>query len=157
MICLINFSDYQIAEILAGTEDDAIKERARKAGFDERLSLISLLLESLTAEARSANDEKKVLEQLLVILKQFRRQLTSKELPAAVLEKLTLEAAQKLAKEKKAGSISAENQAQAEEMLEILRVYAEDIASETDAMQAFGMIKLDFDRRVKEMKEHAAA
>ena len=150
-------SDYQIAEILAGTEDDAIKERARKAGFDERLSLISLLLESLTAEARSANDEKKVLEQLLVILKQFRRQLTSKELPAAVLKKLTLEAAQKLAKEKKAGSISAENQAQAEEMLEILRIYAEDIASETDAMQAFGMIKLDFDRRVKEMKEHAAA
>lgn len=93
----------------------------------------------------------------MVILKQFRRQLTSKELPAAVLEKLTLEAAQKLAKEKKAGSISAENQAQAEEMLEILRAYQEDIASETDAMQAFGMIKLDFDRRVKEMKEHAAA
>lgn len=94
-------SDYQIAEILAGTEDDAIKERARKAGFDERLSLISLLLESLTAEARSANDEKKVLEQLLVILKQFRRQLTSKELPAAVLEKLTLGGSAKVSQRKK--------------------------------------------------------
>ena len=44
-------SDYQIDRILGGTEDESILDRARNARFDERLTLVGLLLESVTASA----------------------------------------------------------------------------------------------------------
>ena len=40
-------SDYQVDRILAGEADAAIVDRARRAKFDERLSLISLLLDGV--------------------------------------------------------------------------------------------------------------
>lgn len=40
-------SDYQVEDILEGTQEAAIIERASEASFDERLSLISLLLSAL--------------------------------------------------------------------------------------------------------------
>lgn len=40
-------SDYQIDNILSGEAEEVIKNRARGAGFDERLALISLLLSSI--------------------------------------------------------------------------------------------------------------
>ena len=45
-------SDYQIDRILGGTEDEAILQRARDARFDERLTLMGLLLEAVTSSAR---------------------------------------------------------------------------------------------------------
>ena len=45
-------SDYQVDEILAGNVTDEIKERAMNAGFDERLSLIGLLLDAVTSEVK---------------------------------------------------------------------------------------------------------
>ncbi|MCR5794739.1 MAG: MoxR family ATPase [Solobacterium sp.] len=46
-------SDYQVEDILKGTASAAITERAQNASFDERLSLISLILSTL--EERTGN------------------------------------------------------------------------------------------------------
>jgi len=147
-------SDYQVEEILAGLASDEIKERAQKANFDERLSLIGLLLEAVTAEVRDVHNEKKVLEQLLGVLKQFRAKIaTSKEVPAMVLEQLIASESQKLAQAKKAGSIAGDKQIQAEEMLTILEGYRDEILLEQDAMNAFGKLKMNFDWRVTELKQ----
>ena len=67
-------SDYQVEQILAGDVSDEIKVRAKAAGFDERLSLIGLLLDAVTAQVRQVINGKKVLEQLMQVLKQFRVQ-----------------------------------------------------------------------------------
>ena len=40
-------SDYQILKILEGNVEDEIKIRAKKAGFDERISVVNLMLEAL--------------------------------------------------------------------------------------------------------------
>ncbi|MDR1905061.1 MAG: AAA family ATPase [Treponema sp.] len=45
-------SDYQVDAILAGNAADTIKDRARKARFDERLALLGLLLEAAAAQTR---------------------------------------------------------------------------------------------------------
>lgn len=45
-------SDYKVAEILSGKVSEEIKRRAAGAGFDERYSLLGLLLESAGREAR---------------------------------------------------------------------------------------------------------
>ena len=46
-------SDYQVDKILSGKVEESIKDRARKAKFDERLSLLGLLLDGVTEHLRS--------------------------------------------------------------------------------------------------------
>ena len=45
-------SDYQVDKILDGKADDTILERAKSARFDERLSLLGLLLDGVIGELR---------------------------------------------------------------------------------------------------------
>lgn len=47
-------SDYQVEDILDGTAGEAIKARAVEAGFDERISLIGLLMDALGERLRAA-------------------------------------------------------------------------------------------------------
>lgn len=147
-------SDYQVEQILAGEASEEIKERARAAGFDERLSLIGLLLDTVTAQVRQVINGKKVLEQLMQVLKQFRGQVAkSGQQPVALLEQLLEAEADKLEKGRKAGSISADGQAQRTELLTILEADCSMIADEADGMSAFGLLKMDFDSRVKQLKQ----
>lgn len=145
-------SDYQVEEILAGNATDEIKERAMQAGFDERLSLIGLLLDGVTAEVKDVINGKKVLEQLMQVLKQFRGKLAGRQ-PLELLEQLQAAEVEKLNKGRKSGSMSADEQARMAALLEILEADCDRIANETDGMQAFGLLKMDFDSRVKELKQ----
>ena len=43
-------SDYQVADILAGTAPDEIAVRAREAQFDERLALLSMMIDGISAK-----------------------------------------------------------------------------------------------------------
>jgi hypothetical protein len=148
-------SDYQVDQILAGNVTDEIKERAMNAGFDERLSLIGLLLDAVTSEVKEVIEGKKVLEQLMNVLKQFRVEIAKgKALPVEILETLKANEVQKLDKGRKAGSLSADGQARAEWLLAMLDENIDRIAAETDGMQAFGLLKMDFDARVKAMKQN---
>lgn len=45
-------SDYQVDQILEGTASDEIQQRAKAAKFDERLSLLSLLMDAISNDAR---------------------------------------------------------------------------------------------------------
>ena len=47
-------SDYQVDKILAGKATKAIRQRASAAKFDERLSLLGLLLDAATGELRGS-------------------------------------------------------------------------------------------------------
>ncbi len=145
-------SDYQVEEILAGNATDEIKERAMQAGFDERLSLIGLLLDGVTAEVKDVINGKKVLEQLMQVLKQFRSKMAGRQ-PLELLEQLQAAEVEKLNKGRKSGSMSADEQARMVALLEILEADCDRIANETDGMQAFGLLKMDFDSRVKELKQ----
>ena len=148
-------SDYQVDQILAGNVTDEIKERAMNAGFDERLSLIGLLLDAVTSDVKEVIEGKKVLEQLMNVLKQFRVEIAKgKALPVEILETLKANEVQKLDKGRKAGSLSADGQARAEWLLAMLNENIDRIAAETDGMQAFGLLKMDFDARVKAMKQN---
>ena len=148
-------SDYQVDQILAGNVTDEIKERAMNAGFDERLSLIGLLLDAVTSDVKEVIEGKKVLEQLMNVLKQFRVEIAKgKALPVEILETLKANEVQKLDKGRKAGSLSADGQARAEWLLAMLDENIDRIGAETDGMQAFGLLKMDFDARVKAMKQN---
>ena len=62
-------SDYQVDKILAGKATKAIRQRASAAKFDERLSLLGLLLDAVTDELRSVVEGEDMLRELLSVLK----------------------------------------------------------------------------------------
>lgn len=72
-------SDYQIPEILSGQASDNVKNRAKKASFDERLALLGLLIDSVTQDAKEVLDTQTLLTGLLDSLKQIKTQISSSE------------------------------------------------------------------------------
>ena len=54
---------------------------------------------------------------------------------------------------RKAGSLSAEKQSQSLSVIDMLEQYMDMIAAESDGMQAFALLKMDFDTRVKQLKQ----
>lgn len=65
-------SDYQVASILAGTAPEEIRQRASRAPFDERLSLLGLLLDSVCGEVRAVMEWDDVITALHGILKEVK-------------------------------------------------------------------------------------
>ena len=62
-------SDYQVDRILTGKVPEEIKNRARNAKFDERLSLIGLILDGVTQEIRDVINSESEIKGLLEALK----------------------------------------------------------------------------------------
>ncbi len=71
-------SDYQVWDILSGKDVPEIEKRARNARFDERYSLLSLLLEAVMSKMREVMEEHALLEALLGYLKQIKSQTVSR-------------------------------------------------------------------------------
>ena len=68
-------SDYQVDSILTGQADERTREKAKNAKFDERLSLLGLLLDHVTAEVRQVYLAEEVTQQLLGAFKGTRMDL----------------------------------------------------------------------------------
>lgn len=78
--------DYRIEEILAGGQDvGAVVERARKAEFDERLSVLGLMLDSLCGSMRAVNETTKMLVAVRDVLRDVRARVSEGESAAGFL------------------------------------------------------------------------
>ena len=67
-------SDYQVDTILDGKASSEIKERAKAARFDEKLSLLGLILDAISGEIRSVISLDRSIADLLAVLKEFKVQ-----------------------------------------------------------------------------------
>ncbi len=85
--------DYRIDDILAGRSSVEVLERAKAAAFDERLSIIGLLLDVLVAEQGAIVDETEVLVALRDDLRGIKERVLSGK--ASVREELLALAAKK--------------------------------------------------------------
>lgn len=63
---------YQIEEVLRGHRDETLIRKASRADFDERLSVISLLLSGLETAFRGVGEKKAGTELLFGVLKEFK-------------------------------------------------------------------------------------
>ena len=135
-------SDYKIELILDGKAPADIAERASRAGFDERLSLIGLMLDRLHTDVRAVMETEDVISELLPILKEVKG-------GASLADKLEALKAQKQREEKR-GTLSPERLRQYERMLAFMSAHE---ARRSD----FAAIKADFDGMVAAMRADAAA
>ena len=151
-------SDYQVDTILAGKADDTIKSRAKNGKFDERLALLGMILDAITAELRTVCNKEKVQTELLGALKNVRIGLAAPKADAVALVEKQIKAKQDaISVGKKASSLSADDQkafygtiAALEEEIAILQ---KESPADNDA--AFVLLKKDFDNRTKELKKSA--
>ena len=57
-------SEYQIEEILSGTWSETLQDHARTARFDERMSLVSILVDNVAEDIRLNNRQQEILKQV---------------------------------------------------------------------------------------------
>jgi hypothetical protein len=143
-------SDYQVEDILAGKATDEIKNRAKSAKFDERYSLLGLLLEAVMADMKEADDMEDLLGQLLVILKQYKKSLSADKSAdgAVLLENLRNEQKKLYNSGMKSKSLSDTQQTQ---MIRIMDILSEEqkLVKADSSGKPFAVVKADFDSRVK--------
>ena len=114
-------SEYQVEQILAGTGGEAVLQKAKDARFDERLSLLGLLLDAMTGELKSVCMDEQVLMELAGCFKGLRMALMA---PGATTQ-TALEAqiaARRTAMDagKRAGSLSADARHTGKRVIEVL-------------------------------------
>ena len=143
--------DYQVDRILQGKADERIKVRAREARFDERLSLVGLLLDGVNEETRSIVEEEKYLRSCMECLKTYRLKASTKKNPpkdemdrVAGQEEKALEAA------RTSGALSQCERICRQKTILFLREMAMKIGGEEDADAAFKLVKKEYNEKVKD-------
>ena len=151
-------SDYQVDKILDGKADDGIKIRAKNAKFDERLSLLGLIIDGVIAELKGVCTSEEVAKELLNCLRFVKAGLTRPNSDAvAEIEKQISSIRDTVIAGVRAGTVSAEkksicNWTQAE--LETIKRLLDEKKPE-DGNKAFALIKAEFDKLTKKLKSDA--
>lgn len=147
-------NDYRVDALLAGDITDAAVERAKNAAFDERLSLLGLLLDKVQAEMREIIETSDYLTELMLPLKAVKA-VSETGSVCKVLE-TQAEARQKLIhKLEKANSMSAADRRKHKRILAFLTDEKKTLLAEqiSDGADAFGHLQTRFNNQVAEMKK----
>ena len=151
-------SDYQVDHILLGKATDEIKLRAQQARFDERLALLSLLLDRLGEGFRDIYITEKTISELMEAIRGIRMELIR---PNANGMNALSEQIKKVEEKIEKGKISA---AYSDEQILIFRhaiAKLDDIRSvltsqaPEDSKKFFEIIKSEFEKLTKKMKKEA--
>lgn len=142
-------SDYQVDAILAGTAPDSILQRAGHAKFDERLSLLGLLLGALGEEVRQVNEQEDCLRDLMAEVKLLREGRDG-DAPLSQLLQARIDA-QYAALEQghKASSLAPARQRRLRRIAAALEQYRRH--TDGDNCAVFAAVKADFDRSVADL------
>lgn len=153
--------DYKVEEILAGTNSAQVVERARIAKFDERISLIGMLLDRLVSEMKDHLEHADLLTELMKPLKWMKANVAEEANKEDVLALLQtqIDARYKMMESMaKAGTLSNEEKRKHRGMIQFFTENQKKLRMEEveTAKDSFGLIKAAFDAEVVELKaEHA--
>jgi len=144
-------SDYQVEAILEGAHSESIVARAQGARFDERLSLLGLLLGAVTAELREVVETEDMIRTLQGELKGVYKDMTDQG--ADVVQELEERAEKQreiLEKGRRTSSLSPTGQRMTRRVIAALEEYRANIIQSgiQDSAEAFDLIKAAFERAV---------
>ena len=101
-------SDYRMDEVLEGKINERIKKKLNHASFDERLSIVSILLAKLTEQFRQAYRKEKETEVLFKCLKRYKNNLEFGKDAISCLEEIKEQEIETLEYKKKAELLKRE-------------------------------------------------
>lgn len=117
-------AQYQIDEVLAGNRSERLMEQAARAPFDERLSVVGLLLSRLNVEFKKAGKTEGYLEVLFEKLKEFKECLSAGEdEPLECFLRISERFQEELDGKKRAGLLTREEQYRYRDVSDTLERY----------------------------------
>ena len=139
-------TDYQIQGILQGNVRESVYEKLKFAPFDERLSVIGLLLAALSEKFEAAYDVDAYVTALFDVLKNFRRRLTESGRSYEILSVMSKELLEKAENDKESGRIDRKTEHLQKELAKTLESYAQLVKAEgiTDAKESFERVRVEF-------------
>jgi MoxR-like ATPase len=151
-------NDYKVEEILTGTVNEQVRDKARKAAFDERLSLMGMLIDKLLHEIRENMQTSDMLGELMNPLRALKAKAES---GCSGPELVTLLGQQTEGRQKameslqKAGALSDRDKAKSRAIIKFLSACERQLRLEDadNAQAAFGKLKESFDEKVSLYKE----
>ena len=148
--------DYQVGKILEGKSDEKIKMRAREARFDERFSLIGLLLDSINEDIRGIIEEEELLRSCMKCIKQFRQtSAVKKRDPKGEMDKVVIREEKSLEAAGNSGSLAQSDKILRQKTILFLRELSMKISGEEDAESAFKIVKKEYNAKVKALSKSA--
>ena len=151
--------DYGVEAILAGQAAPSVFARAFDAAFDERLSLVSLLLSGLNTRFEAAQFQDSLTDEVYQELKRLRPALVNGQEPPAALLRAQISARQARFDQKKKADLATAADAKLHKQTQArLEEYAALLADESflTGEDAFGLVQEAFTHQV-EQREAAAA
>ena len=151
-------SDYQVESILDGTVTATIKDRARAGKFDERLALLGLILDAVTADLRAVCHQEQIQRQLMGVLRQVKSTLALPGADAvALLQKAIADIEKTVAQARKSSSLSKDDRQALLGCKVALEAQIGQLIKESpaDGTAAFMLLKKDFDARTAALKKAA--
>ena len=152
-------ADYQVDKILAGTAPDEIKSRAKAAKFDERLALLGLILDGISAEIRDVMLTEASTKLLMDTLKSVRVDLSAPTTaPNDALNKQIDKLRNEIKSGKLASTLSSDKEYSMHKTITALGSMMSAMAKEppADNRKAFQMMKAEFDNYVSALKKRAS-
>lgn len=149
-------SDYQVDDILAGKASEKIRNRAKAAKFDERLSLLGLMLDRVGNDIRQTYYSEQVLGELVRILKRFKTDLNNTGATADNLLQLQItEKRKEIEKGKRANAISDDRLKVLHGVIDALEAEKREITMHPDADKTaqYDLIRKDFNSRKAALKK----
>lgn len=148
--------DYQVDKILNGKADVKIKNRAKDARFDERLSLVGLMLDSVNEDIRTVIEEEELLRSCMECIKQFRQtSAVRKKDPKGEMEKVIAREEKALEAARNSGALSQPERIRRQKTILFLRELAMKIGGEEDVEAAFKIVKKEYNGKVKALSKQA--
>ena len=149
-------SDYQVDDILSGKASEKIKERAKAAKFDERLSLLGLILDRVGNDLRQVYFAEQILAEQLVVFKRIKIALSNTGASAVDVHSKERDAKKKeLENAKRANTLSDDKRKIAHGVIEALEEEIKVVtqAGSPSGNEAFDLIKKDFNGRKNALKK----
>jgi hypothetical protein len=161
--------DYQIDRVLAGQIDDILLKKAAHASFDERLSVVSLLLSRCSRVFAAFGQRQQELELIFAQLKSLKEGMLGAycDSPAELLDETVSAFEREYEQKKKAELLSREDARRYRSVLRSLECLAQEVkkSGSSDGHTVFALIRTWFDQaqdeqdvrleQAGEMLEHA--
>ena len=148
-------ADYQIEQILRGGASEDMIAKARAAKFDERLTVLGLLIDAVGAETVKIIEEDQLMTALLFSMKRIKGTLGRQPLVKAV-EAETQAMRDKLAKRMLAANFSIEQQREQKQLISILENYTRIAHKSENPVEGFDILRAAFGERVDSLRDRAA-
>jgi len=152
-------ADYQVDTILAGKANDEIKSRARSAKFDERISLLGLLLDAVSLEMRDVVEKERALTELMKELQvALGKMMVNGANPISIMEKQIDALQKKVTTGRQNNTLSPEAIRSGNIVIDRMQKQKEILLNsreDLDGKTAYQLLKKDFDGQSSELAKDA--